>query len=158
MLGKTVHDPDGIEGAPGSTPGLGLLHLETVMAAPKVTARTRFLWDKTEGSGYEIHMGQTDIKSGQRPFSILDRNGTSICESEGCMSSDGRVFGTYIHGLFDAPEITCKWLKQIGLGDLKASDRHGYRVRDKNYDRLADHFISHMDMDKILKLAVEKLL
>ena len=156
MMGQSVHDPDGIEGVSGSTPGLGLLDLETVMTAPKITARTRFSWDGVCGSGYEIHMGRTDIKSGERPFRILERNGYAARQPEGSISPDGKILGTYIHGIFDPPEITDKWLEQIGLGRLKASGSHGYAGRDRNYDLLAEHFIAHMDMDKISKLAEEK--
>ena len=59
MLGARVHDPDGHEGRPGSSEGLGLLPVETVLQAPKTTTLTRFRWDGADGCGYEIHMGRT---------------------------------------------------------------------------------------------------
>ena len=155
MLGKAVHDPNGIEGPKGSTPGLSILDMETVMTTPKITARTRFSWDKVKGMGYEIHMGRTAINSGERPFTVLERNGIKTRQPDGCRSSDGLVLGTYFHGFFDSPEITAKWLALIGLSGLKPSGLHGYAVRNANYDLLAGHFTSHMDMSKIMSLVGE---
>ncbi len=64
MMGRFVHDPQGLEGTPGTSKGLNLLPIETVLKAPKTTTRTRFLWKNIEGVGYEIHMGETQRLSG----------------------------------------------------------------------------------------------
>src|SRR5574340_422449 len=106
MLGTWVRDPDGIEGPPGSTAGLGLLPVETVLKAPKTTTLTDFFWDGISGRGYEIHMGRTDPPRGSGLVRVQHRNGVTCEDVDGCISPDGRVIGTYMHGLFDAPAIT----------------------------------------------------
>ncbi len=153
MLGRWVHDPEGHEGAPGSSAGLGLLPVETVLRAPKTTTRTSFRWDEDCGSGYEIHMGQTVRHGGQPWFRVLARNGRPDAAEDGCTAFDERVTGTYIHGLFDAPEITARWLRGIGITDAQAPALHGPAARDRDYDRLADHFEAHVDMAAIIELA-----
>nr|WP_083456712.1 hypothetical protein [Desulfosarcina cetonica] len=103
MMGMTVHDPGGLEGAPGSTDGLGLLPVETILQAPKTTTLSRFAWDGIAGTGYEIHMGQTRLKAGTPLLTVHERNGEAITDSDGCMTPDGLALGTYMHGLFDTP-------------------------------------------------------
>ncbi|MCK7510840.1 MAG: hypothetical protein MZV70_46745 [Desulfobacterales bacterium] len=117
MLGARVHDPDGHEGRPGSTEGLGLLPVETVLQAPKTTTLTRFRWDGADGCGYEIHMGRTTRLGGTPWVRILERNGRAEADEDGCVSPDGRIVGTYLHGLFDAPAVTARWLAALGLDD-----------------------------------------
>jgi adenosylcobyric acid synthase len=152
MLGTRVHDPNGLEGVPGTTEALGLLPVETVLAAPKTTTCTRFAWNKQSGSGYEIHMGQTRRHGASPLFSILARNDTRCNEPEGCCSDDGRILGTYIHGLFDTPGITRCWLAGIGLGRLNVTETFGPARRDMHLDRLAAHFCAHVDVQRILGL------
>ncbi|MCU0593526.1 MAG: cobyric acid synthase, partial [Desulfobacterales bacterium] len=91
MLGRWVHDPEGHEGAPGSSAGLGLLPVETVLRAPKTTTRTRFSWGEVRGAGYEIHMGQTVRHGGMPWFKVLERNGRPEEAEDGCIALDGRV-------------------------------------------------------------------
>ena len=114
MLGRMVHDPDGLEGVSGSSLGLGLLPVETTLSTPKTTTRTSFAWDDQTGTGYEIHMGQT-IRQGADPLlQVHSQNQIACRHDEGCVDRDARVMGTYIHGLFDTPEITRKWLTTMG--------------------------------------------
>ncbi len=150
MLGKEVHDAQGLEGAPGITKGLGLLPHETTLKAPKTTTLTRFAWDGLEGSGYEIHMGQTQ-QTGKELFQVLERNQESIQDNDGGISDDGRVLGTYIHGLFDTPAILRKWLEGLGLGDLEVPKESAAEARDRQYDMLAEHFKKHVDVDALIK-------
>ena len=151
MLGTRVHDPDGHEGPPGSTDGLGLLPVETVLMAPKTTTLTRFRWDAAEGSGYEIHMGRTTRAAGAAaPLTILERNGRPDADKDGCVSQDGRVTGTYLHGLFDTPAVTRHWLAAIGLDPSGVPALGGLAARDREYDRLADHLEAHVDVERIL--------
>jgi len=152
MLGTAVHDPDGLEGRPGSSPGLDLLPVETVLKAPKTTTLTRFDWQGAQGAGYEIHMGQSPRSGGQPLFQVISRNGAACGDEDGCMARGGRVLGTYVHGLFDAPEVTARWLKGIGAGKAKVSGLHGPAARDRAYDQLADHFARHVDVAAILGL------
>jgi adenosylcobyric acid synthase len=155
MMGKAVHDPAGIEGRPGSSEGLGLLPIETILKAPKTTTLTRFVWNGRLGAGYEIHMGQTTRTGGIPLFKIKERNHKPIRDEEGCISGAAKVMGTYIHGLFDNPEILKCWLTHIGLSDIKVSDVGGIEARNSQYDLLAEHFQKHVDVDRIVKL-VEK--
>ncbi len=150
MLGMHVNDPEGLEGIPGMTEGLCLLPVETILKAPKTTTLTRFTWNKARGFGYEIHMGQTQRLDGEPMFNILERNRTACRGEDGCITGDERIMGTYIHGIFDSPGITRKWLKSIGLEEIKVSRNHGLVARDKEYDLLAEHFQKHVDMPRLL--------
>jgi len=149
LLGTMVHDPEGIEGRPGSTPGLGLLPVETELKAPKTTTLTRFNRQEISGTGYEIHMGQTHRKGGMPLFFVNARNGQACQEEDGCVTADGKIAGTYMHGLFDTPDITRHWLGSIGLGDIRVPEIHGPDARDHEYDMLAAHFSKYVDFDKI---------
>jgi adenosylcobyric acid synthase len=151
LMGRSIHDPEGLEGIPGTSEGLGLLPVETVLKAPKTTTLTRFAWNKCRGAGYEIHMGRTKRLAGAPMFRISERNSAACRDEDGCVAGDARIMGTYIHGLFDAPGITRRWLKSIGLEDIKVSRTEGLAARDKAYDLLAEHFERHVDIKKIEK-------
>jgi len=150
LLGTMVHDPEGVEGLPGSTPGLGLLPVETELKAPKTTTLTRFTWQDISGIGYEIHMGRTYLKGGNPLFSVNTRNG-QVCrdEGDGCVTKGGRIAGTYMHGLFDSPDITRYWLESIGLGNIQVPEIFGPDARDHEYDLLAGHFSQYVDVKGI---------
>ncbi|MEJ2155896.1 MAG: cobyric acid synthase [Desulfobacteraceae bacterium] len=149
MLGQQVRDPQGIEGRPGTTPGLGLLPAETVLKAPKTTTVTEFTWDGIQGRGYEIHMGQTLLTAGDALLDIERRNQSACNGRDGCIGLNGRVLGTYMHGLFDTPEVTRRWLHHIGLAEVKVDQAHGPAARDAAYDLLAEHAVRHLDMAAI---------
>ncbi len=111
MLGEVITDPHGIEHG-GSAAGLGLLPIQTIMQADKVTrnvtgnmvARSLFGQPVVDSavSGYEIHIGRTIYQAGAMPFAILSSNVRSVDDhNDGCLSTDARFFGTYLHGLFD---------------------------------------------------------
>ena len=152
MIGEVVHDPDGIEGQPGSTEGLGLLPVETELKAPKTTTLTGFCWRDTSGSGYEIHMGHTRRKGGDPMFQIVSRNGIDMRGDDGCVANDFQVMGTYIHGIFDNPQITALWLDSIGLPNIRTSELDGIDARDKEYDLLAEYFETHIDIKSIIEI------
>jgi adenosylcobyric acid synthase len=151
MLGQVVVDPEGLEGKPGDTPGLDLLPLTTVLKAPKTTTRTDFCWQArgAAGSGYEIHMGQTDIRGGHPWFRRTAQNGVPVDSAEGCVSDDGRIRGSYLHGLLDSAEILGGWMATIGLDTVAVPEEDGWRSKERAYDQLADHFRAHMRMDAI---------
>ena len=152
IMGTKVHDPDGIEGTPGISKGLNILPVETELIAPKTTTRTRFSWNGIIGTGYEIHMGKTIRKGGMSLFQVHEKNGAPVMSEDGCLSTDGNHMGTYIHGLFDNPDIMKNWLKQVKIETSCINDSHGWAARDADYEKLARHFEKHMDMDKILQL------
>lgn len=150
MLGIRVHDPDGLEGAPGATDGLGLLPVETVLKAPKTTTLSEFEWMGVSGKGYEIHMGQTRLLTGSPLLTITSRSGKVSNEPDGARTDSFSVLGTYIHGLFDTPQITRLWFDRIGLSHIPVSTENGCMERDLSYNRLAEHFESHVDVESIL--------
>ena len=152
MLGRRVVDEAGVEGAPGASRGLCLLPVETRLISPKRTTLTRFRWGDSSGVGYEIHMGRTRHQGGTSFLSVTERNGRPCRETDGCATADQRVLGTYLHGLFDTPAITKRWLKTLGLGHLKISEEAGLAARDRQYDLLAAHFKANVDMKRLWSL------
>ena len=149
---RCVRDPDGLEGAPGKSPGLELLPVETVLKAPKTTTRTRFEWNGRRGQGYEIHMGRTVLEGGESLVRITDRNREAVDDTDGCQLAEGRIAGTYIHGLFDNPAITRRWLQRWGLDDVSVNALEGPEARDRAYDQLAAHVAEHLDLPAIMRL------
>lgn len=154
MLGRAVHDPDGTEGRPGTTPGLDLLPVDTVLAAPKTTTLSAFVWEGLPGIGYEIHMGQTCRHGGSALVRITGRNRTACDDTDGCVDGSGQIMGTYMHGFFDTPDITRGWLHRVGLAGLAVPDTASFAARDRAYDSLAAHLDAHLDMAAIEKLVM----
>ena len=152
MLGEQVHDPHGLEGEAGSSAGLAMLPVSTVLQSPKTTTRTSFSWDNAEGTGYEIHMGATEVPAASTMLAVQSRNRVACQDTDGCRSSDGRVLGTYLHGLFDNPAITRKWLDAIGLHAVAVAEDHGALARDRAYEQLAAHALQHLDINAITAL------
>ncbi|HHP7234216.1 MAG TPA: cobyric acid synthase [Desulfobacterales bacterium] len=150
MMGRWVHDPEGLEGSAGSTRGLALLPVDTTLQAPKTTTLSRFVWEDAEGMGYEIHMGRTVRDSDRFLLEVFERNGQACRRRDGCFAGQGRFLGTYIHGFFDSPAVTRRWLDSIGLPQVMVSELHGPACRERDLDRLADHFAEHVDVDRIL--------
>ncbi|MCF1710194.1 cobyric acid synthase [Tabrizicola sp. J26] len=148
MLGRLIHDPEGIEGAPGTTQGLGLLDIETTMSADKRLERVegRHQQSGSPISGYEIHLGRSEGPDRARPFAEIDG------QPEGAMSADGRVVGTYLHGLFGEDGFRSAWLS--GIGAAPSGLRYGAEVQ-VTLDALADHIESAVELDALLGLAAE---
>ena len=138
MLGHWLHDPQGLEGAPGSSRGLGLLELETRLQPHKRLRRISGLLslDQARVEGYEIHMGESLGKALSRPLVRLDER------DDGALSADGQVAGSYLHGLFEHHEARDALLRWAGLETTAAPD---YRVlRDQSIERLADTLEQHL--------------
>jgi adenosylcobyric acid synthase len=146
MLGRRIDDPDGIEGAAEAIDALGLLDVETVLTPEKtlepVQGQTS---DGTSFAGYEMHTGVTQGKDCLRPFARR-ADGTA----EGAISADGRVIGTYIHGLFGNDRQRSAWLARLGAGPSAIA--HDVLIED-TLDRLAAHIAAHVDLDRLLTLA-----
>jgi adenosylcobyric acid synthase len=146
MLGHVIRDPDGLEGSPGSAQGLGLLDVATVLSAEKrlepVRGRTR---DGVPFAGYEMHMGLTEGADCARPFARLADG-----SPEGAVSADGRVLGTYIHGLFGDDRQRAAWLARFAAGpSVIAYDD----TIEEILDRLAEHLARHLDLERLLTLS-----
>ena len=146
MLGQSIDDPDGIEGPADVTPGLGFLDITTTMQADKRLARVsgRHAATGLPISGYEIHIGQSDGPDRARPFALIDG------QPEGACSPDGRVTGSYLHGLFGDDAFRAAWLR--GLGLAPSGQSYG-KVVDDVLDRLAAHLETHLDVSALLALA-----
>lgn len=146
MLGRTIHDPAGIEGLAGAVGGLGLLDVETTLCSDKrleaVHGATR---DGVLFSGYEMHMGVTEGADRARPFARLADG-----SPEGAISADGHVIGTYIHGLFANDQQRTAWLERFAAG--AATIAYDAWV-DETLDRLATHLAAHIDLDHLLSLS-----
>jgi len=147
MLGRRISDPEGAEAAPGTElSGLGLLDMETVFRGDKVQTQTRGRFGEIEGllssltglsyEGYEIHMGRSR-------------------EARPALTGKGNVYGTYIHGIFDAPNVADEVLKALcrrkgaDFARLGAFDAASYRERQ--YDLLADAVRASLDMDLVYR-------
>ena len=147
MLGSVVEDPQGLEGAPGLSRGLDFLPVKTRLKAPKTTTISDFEWEGVKGNGYEIHMGVTEMTGGSPLINIFSRNQEGCRDTDGCIRSDHRVCGTYIHGFFDYPDIADKWLGKIGIDTKSFKQRAPHHLKkDKDYDLLKVHFESHVDI------------
>ncbi len=150
MLGSTVDDPEGLEGQAGQTRGLGFLPVHTLLKAPKTTTLSEFDWDGTLGSGYEIHMGVTTLLGGSSLIRIFSRNQEGCDGVDGCLSEDGLVAGTYVHGFFDHPAVCSKWLKMVGLKNIGPGDGQTMATRkEKDYGLLKTHFEAHVDLSSL---------
>ncbi len=149
MMGLHVQDPDGLEGVPGTSQGLGLLPVETILRAPKTTTLSRFSWDGIKGTGYEIHMGHTRLQGGESLLTLHERNGNTIDDADGCAADTGRAIGTYIHGLFDTPALITRWLASVGLSGIDVPATGGLDAKMKQYTLLAEHVSRHVDMERI---------
>jgi adenosylcobyric acid synthase len=147
MLGKTIADPQGIEGAPGVSPGLGLLDVETILA-PTKQLRLENAVEAASGlplSGYHMHMGVTEGPDADHPFARIGN------ASEGAISADGLVTGTYLHGLFSADAFRAAFLARLGVAHTGGTS---YEAGiDATLDALAAHLEFHLDLDALLDLA-----
>ncbi|WP_187431765.1 Cobyric acid synthase [Roseobacter fucihabitans] len=145
MLGKSIADPDGLEGVPGSARGLGHLDVETVLQPRKTLVLSKGS-DRASGaplSGYEIHMGRTTGLDCQNAWLDLEDG------PQGATSGDGLVQGCYLHGLFSSDAFRAAW-----LGSFATRSQIGYeRTVEATLDGLADHLETHMDLDALLALA-----
>lgn len=146
MLGRTIADPDGIEGAPGSVPGLGLLDVDTIMTPEKRVTLTEAIHASSgeAAQGYEIHIGRTEGPDRARSLFTVDG------QPEGAIRADGKVMGSYLHGLFSADGFRRAFLGGLGATSGNASYAEG--VEDA-LEKLADHLEAHADCDALLAIA-----
>ncbi len=143
MLGQQIHDPLGLEGAPGSTAGLNLLDVVTTLAQDKQLRRVSgvLTLEQAPVTGYEIHHGVTEGAGLQRPLVTL-----GAC-NDGAISEDEHIIGTYLHGVFDAPPACAALLRWAGLREVQAFDY--LHLREQGINRVADALEHHLDMRQI---------
>ncbi|PDT03528.1 cobyric acid synthase CobQ [Rhizobium chutanense] len=138
MLGRTVRDPLRLEGGTLEMPGLGLLDVETEMAPEKTVrnSQARSTEYDTPLAGYQIHLGITHGPDCDRPSAIVDG------APDGALSADGRIMGTYLHGLFGSDTYRARLLQSFGL----SSERKNYRESvDQALDEVASGLERHLD-------------
>lgn len=138
MLGRRVHDPYGIEGGTLETPGLGLLDIETEMAPEKTVRNSaaRSTEYDTPLAGYQIHLGITRGPDCIRPSAIIDG------APDGALSVDGRIMGTYLHGLFGSDAYRARLLQSFGLSGEGGNYRESV---DRALDEVASGLEKHLD-------------
>jgi adenosylcobyric acid synthase len=148
MLGRTIADPEGLEGSSGIERGLGLLDVHTILTSSKVTEPVAgiHLATGTRVQGYEIHLGRTDGPDCLRP--VLEIHG----DRDGATSPDGRVQGTYVHGLFTSDPFRRAYLQHFGA----ASELAYVSSVEGALEALADHMEAHLDLDAILSIAASR--
>jgi adenosylcobyric acid synthase len=146
MLGRRLHDPQGLEGPSGSCEGLSFLDMETTLMADKQLRNTTGMLAGSEVAvqGYEIHAGLSEGRALERPALHLDHG------ADGARSEDDCIFGTYLHGLFDSPAACDALLAWAGLVAPSSPDIKA--LREVSIDRLADAVAHHLDTSKILEI------
>ncbi len=152
MLGKVIHDPDGVEEG-GSIRGMELLPMETILRKEKHTTQVEGMLGTIGGifsnlsgkeiSGYEIHMGESKAEEG----------------GKGLVSFDKNVYGSYVHGLFDKGDIVVEMVtalaKKKGISYEVDKEIDYDRFKESQYDKLADMIREYMDMEEIYKMLSE---
>ncbi len=146
MLGRSIADPGGIEGAPATVEGLRLIDVETVLSDDKRLEPVRGMTaDGVPFSGYEMHIGVTEGPDRARPFARLADG-----SPEGAISADGRAIGSYIHGLFADDRQRAAWLARFAAGATNVAYDD---LIERTLDGFAAHLAAHLDVDSLLKLA-----
>jgi len=159
LLGRVIADPLGVEGRPAREEGLGLLPVDTVMAGEKTTTKVRAIalpclpfGAPGELQGYEIHMGQSRPLQESRPaFRLLKRLDEPVALEDGQVSPEGRVVGTYLHGILDNDALRGALLAWAGGGRAVATLSDYAAFKDRQYDLLADLLEEHLQLDGLLE-------
>jgi adenosylcobyric acid synthase len=155
LMGRRIMDPHGIESPKKAVNGLGLLPVETLLEEEKTVRKVSGIC-KLNGrhmTGYEIHMGRTHVTgSPGEPYLNIREQGIKKMWDDGWSIEQGRIAGTYVHGIFDDPSFRGEFLNSLrrnkGIKEKKPLGRISSRSRQ--YDRLADHFEKYCDMKRIL--------
>jgi adenosylcobyric acid synthase len=168
MLGRRIADPEYCESSRKEVCGIGLLDMETVFQAEKITAQVEAellsgcsgMLEGLQGvavQGYEIHKGISTLGPGARPvIRLRSRGGQAEQALAGACNREGNVFGTYIHGIFDNREFFRVLLNNVrrrkGLPERRGSVLSYREFKEKEYDRLADIVRSHIDLPRIMSI------
>jgi len=157
MLGQHILDPSHVEANADGVPGLGLLPMTTVFQTEKIVTQVQGIHVESTLPvvGYEIHMGrmQEESSSSSPAFRLTRRGGRAAEDDDGLQSSDGRIWGTYLHGVFDAEAFRQWWLNRLrqrrGLAALPEAPGGS---ADGVYDRLAHAVRAHLDVKTIYRI------
>ena len=165
MLGKQILDPHGMERA-GTEQALGLLPIRTIMAHEKITIPARGMLgsstlfgqpiDACQVAGYEIHLGTTEYLHEASPFALITRkNNETQTLPDGCVSIDGRICGTYLHGLFDGDAFRHAFLRAArAVLQINAPTEliAWSELRRQQLDMLADAYTDALDLAAIFAM------
>ncbi|HEX73900.1 MAG TPA: cobyric acid synthase [Dehalococcoidia bacterium] len=166
MLGRSLHDPDGVESAEESVLGLGLLDVVTTFIPEKATTQVkarvvadRGLLEGMKGQelvGYEIHMGRTKCDGDTSAFNIFETPQGRVDYFDGTLNEKGKVLGTYMHGLFHNSVFRGTLLNSLRR-DHGLAERHGSTVieKAKHYDKLAELVRHSLDISTIYRIVEE---
>ena len=150
MLGRSIDDPLGIEGAAGRVKGLDLLDVETVLTDDKRVSQMQGRALDAGFEGYEIHIGQTTGPDTTRPFAMLGEG-----HADGARSADGTVMGTYCHGLLESGPLRRALLAKIDAPSH--AQPHADRV-DAALEDIAATLEEALDIDGLIALARENVI
>jgi adenosylcobyric acid synthase len=147
MLGRSISDPEGIEGPPSRREGLGFLDVETVLTGEKALCAVtgESLGNGAPFCGYEMHVGRTTGPDTRRPV-LRFADG----RLDGAATSDGKVRGVYVHGLFADPAQRAALI--VPFGRESSGLGHDADI-EATLDALAEHLARHVDLDRLLGLA-----
>jgi adenosylcobyric acid synthase len=155
LLGERIKDPFGVESKQNQVKGMGLLPITTILEAQKVVHRVTgtCLLNQKRVNGYEIHMGRTrSLGREGAPFVKIHLPGDKTTWTDGWFVNGGQISGTYVHGILDSLGFRGEFINSLrrtkGLKERVSSK--GRLARFHQYDRLADHFETHCDVEKIL--------
>lgn len=152
LLGEHISDPLGVEGGGGTEAGLGLLPVATEFGPAKHTAQVQAVshapWaPNVQLRAYELHLGHTIVRRGSAALATIRRHGEpESTHEDGTWVDDGRIWGCYLHGIWDNQAFRHGWLRTLGWQASQARDR-----RDP-YDRLADHVATALDQQMLARL------
>ena len=158
LLGKEMHDPDGVEHG-GDMRGLGLLDTKTIFKEAKTRTRIHghiseehniYNLDNLSVEGYEIHMGTTENLGEAIPMITLEDGRT-----DAYMTKDGRVWGSYLHGIFDNEDLVFALVQDIMKEKgINPAENHLSiaEYKEIQYNKLADLIRNSLDMDAIYKV------
>ncbi len=151
LLGTSIADPEGVEGPAAEVAGLGLLDVATTLHADKVTRPVTGTHSASghEVAGYEIHVGQTDGPGAEHPWLHIDG------VASGATSSDGRIVGSYVHGVFSSDAFRQAYLAELRPGRVSSSVRYDERV-DVALDAWAGQLEEQLDIDAMLEIAARR--
>lgn len=154
IMGEEVIDAEAVESKLARLPGLGLLPVSTRFEQQKTVTRSTArvaasagFWSGLQGqmvTGYEIHMGQTENRSPL--LQVGRREGQAVNVGDGACSADGKIFGSYLHGLFDNDALRGAWLESLGVRPMAGAFAER---RSASYDRLADALEAALDMQQL---------
>jgi adenosylcobyric acid synthase len=150
MLGSSVADPEGVEGPAETVPGLGLLDVNTVLHPDKVTRPVTGTHNPSglPISGYEIHVGRTNGPDADRPWLTVGGN------PSGAMSANGRIAGSYVHGVFSNDDLRSAFLANLRPNREASGVRYDERV-DEALDNWANQLEDELDLEAMLRIASE---